>query len=121
MSKRIVLTVCLAAFTVIAPAQLSAGGVGGGTTQNKPVGGFKNQRFTPVVFRAGDEAVVTVSGDGDTDLDLYVYDDNGNLVAKDDDSTDQCLASWTPKWTGRFFIVVKNRGSIYNQYRLRTN
>ena len=32
-----------------------------------------------IAFRGGEVARAAVSGDGDTRLDLYVYDENGNL------------------------------------------
>lgn len=72
-------------------------------------------------FRGGELAMVIVIGDGDTDLDLYVYDNNGNLVASDTDYTDNCVCSWTPRWTGNFRIKITNRGRVYNSYILRTN
>lgn len=74
-----------------------------------------------ISFRGGELAMVIVVGDGDTDLDLYVYDNNGNLVASDTDYTDDCVCSWTPRWTGNFRIKIKNRGRVYNNYVLRTN
>lgn len=72
-------------------------------------------------FAAGQTAAVFVSGDGDTDLDLYIYDENGNLITKDDDYTDDCYCSWTPRWTGTFVIKIKNRGNVYNRYVIYTN
>lgn len=72
-------------------------------------------------FIAGYLAEVAVVGDGDTDLDLYVYDSNGNLIASDTDYTDDCYVSWTPAWTGRFTIKVVNRGLVANRYVLLTN
>ena len=74
-----------------------------------------------ISFRAGELAIVTVIGDGDTDLDLYVYDNNGNLIDSDTDYTDNCVCTWTPRWTGNFRIKVVNRGRVYNNYILRTN
>ncbi|MBR5068138.1 MAG: PPC domain-containing protein [Bacteroidales bacterium] len=74
-----------------------------------------------VTFRGGELAIVAVIGDGDTDLDLYIYDSNGNLVASDSDYTDDCVCTWTPRWTGSFKIKIRNRGSISNCYLLRTN
>lgn len=65
--------------------------------------------------------MVIVNGDGDTDLDLYVYDENGNLMGKDIDYSDYCVVSWTPRWTGPFTIKIKNRGSVYNRYKIYTN
>ena len=74
-----------------------------------------------ITFRAGELAIVTVIGDGDTDLDLYVYDNNGNLIARDADYTDDCIVTFTPRWTGNFRIKIVNRGRVYNRYVLRTN
>lgn len=67
-------------------------------------------------FRGGETALVIVVGDGDTDLDLYIYDENDRLIECDLDNTDNCVCSWTPKWTGSFTIKIKNRGSITNCY-----
>lgn len=62
-----------------------------------------------------------VSGDGSTDLDLYVYDENNNLVAKDEDNTDDCVVRFIPRWTGDFTVKVVNRGRYANRYTLGTN
>jgi len=72
-------------------------------------------------FVAGYLAEILVSGDGDTDLDLYVYDSNGNLIARDTDYSDDCYVSWVPAWTGRYVVKVVNRGPVYNKYVLLTN
>ena len=72
-------------------------------------------------FWAGELAEVIVIGDGDNDLDLYVYDSNGNLIASDSDYTDQCVCRWVPSWTGAFIIRIVNRGVIYSNYAIATN
>ena len=72
-------------------------------------------------FRGGEVAYVVVSGDGDTDLDLYVYDENGNFITSDTDYSDDCVVSFTPRWTGLFYIKIKNRGRVYNRYVVATN
>lgn len=64
-------------------------------------------------IRAGDTSAVLVVGDGDTDLDLYVYDPNGNLVGYDDDETDDCLVRWIPRVTGTYTIQIVNRSRIF--------
>ena len=66
-------------------------------------------------------AEVAIIGDGDTDLDLFVYDENGNLIGSDLDYTDDCYVSWIPKRTGNFLVKVINRGKVYNDYTLVTN
>lgn len=77
---------------------------------------YYNQKFW-----ANELAEVAVSGDGDTDLDLYVYDENGNLIASDTDYTDDCYVRFCPRWTGLFRIKIVNRGGVYNNYAIVTN
>jgi len=72
-------------------------------------------------FRGGEPAYVVVSGDGDTDLDLYVYDENGHFITSDTDRSDDCVVSFNPSWTGTFYIKIKNLGRVYNRYVLVTN
>lgn len=72
-------------------------------------------------FWANELAEVLVSGDGDTDLDLYVYDENGNLITSDTDYTDDCYVRFYPRWTGTFTIKIVNRGGVYNNYVIVTN
>lgn len=74
-----------------------------------------------ISFRGGNLAHLAVRGDGDTDVDLFVYDENGNLVCSDTDSSDNMHCDWTPSWTGNFRVVLDNLGSVYNAYRLETN
>lgn len=74
-----------------------------------------------VSFKAGELARVVVDGDGDTDLDLYIYDSNWNLITKDIDYLDYCICTWTPRWTGKFYIKILNLGNVYNEYVLKTN
>jgi hypothetical protein len=73
-----------------------------------------------VSFRGGETAAVALSGDGDSDLDLYVYDENNNLICQSTNSGDDEFCRFSPRWTGTFYVRVKNYG-IANQYILRTN
>jgi hypothetical protein len=72
-------------------------------------------------FRGGEVAVVSIVGDGDTDLDLFVYDEFNNLVAFANGLSDRETVSFTPRWTGRFRIEVRNLGGVWNEFTLRTN
>jgi hypothetical protein len=73
-----------------------------------------------VAFDAYEPARVLVSGDGSSDLDLYVYDENDHLICKDDDDSDDMVCAWTPIRTAKFKIVIVNRG-IANEYTMVTN
>jgi hypothetical protein len=74
-----------------------------------------------ITFRGGQSAIVEVVGDGDTDLDCFMYDENGNLIVSDVDYTDHCILVWTPSWTGPFELQIQNLGSVWNGYVLSTN
>lgn len=74
-----------------------------------------------VVFRGGEYARVAVSGDGDSDLDLLVFDENDNLVVQDTSYGDDPVVSWTPSWTGPFKIRVRNLGNVWNRYCIFVN
>ena len=74
-----------------------------------------------IQFKENQKARVQVTGVGLTDLDLYIYDNNGNLITSDTSDSDNCECVWTPQWTGEFTIRIKNRGGMYNLYYLQTN
>ena len=96
------------------------GAVNGPSRHYDTVNGNSTDTYN-ISFIANSLAEIVVSGDGDTDLDLYVYDSNGNLIAKDDDYTDDCYVRWCPRWTGRFIVKIINRGPLYNRYVILTN
>jgi hypothetical protein len=99
---------------------VEAGRIGGpGKTVTK-VNANSTDKFD-VKFEGGKLARVEVRGDGDTDLDLYIYDEEGTVVTKDDDNTDHCIVTWTPSNTMKYTIRVVNRGRVYNQYTITTN
>jgi hypothetical protein len=77
--------------------------------------GGRTHTYTAYVM-GGVPAAITINGDGDTDLDLYVYNRFGNLVAVDEDDTDYCVVRWVPASSGMVTIRVVNRGSVYNDY-----
>lgn len=73
-----------------------------------------------LTFPAGEKAMVVIAGDGDTDLDLYVRDENGGLIGSSTGRSDDCVVEWYPRWTGRFTVEVRNPGSVYNEYDIFT-
>ena len=74
-----------------------------------------------VTFRANERAIVCVEGDHDTDLDLTIYDENGNEIDSHIDGHDVCICSWVPRRTATFTIKIRNYGSVYNVYTLYYN
>jgi hypothetical protein len=55
---------------------------------------------------------------GDTDLDLYAYDERGKLVFEDDEEGDVAAGSWKPRQNGHLTIVIVNREGDFKFYEL---
>ena len=68
-----------------------------------------------------DHPEVGIAGDGASDLDLFVYDENDHLVCRSTASTDREHCRWWPRWTGPFRIEIQNLGAVADLYRLATN
>jgi hypothetical protein len=66
------------------------------------------------VFRGNQVTTISIVGDGDTDLDLYVYDANGNLIASGIGLSDRETVSFIPFATGAFRVEVRNLGNVWN-------
>ena len=74
-----------------------------------------------VVFSGGQLAEAGLAGDGTSDLDLLVYDENDHLVCRSTGSSDREYCRWWPRWTGPFRIEIQNLGAAANLYRVATN
>lgn len=74
-----------------------------------------------VAFHGGRTALFEVVGDGDTDLDCWVYDEYENLITSDTDYTDHCVLMWTPARTGAYYVKIHNLGNVWNGIVVTTN
>lgn len=74
-----------------------------------------------ICFRGGEYASVRLVGDGSTDLDLYVYDSCGRLVASSCGSSDTENVFWFVPSTDTYRIRIRNFGGCSNVYVLSTN
>jgi hypothetical protein len=70
------------------------------------------------VWAAAGQTSVTVDGDGDTDLDCWVYDRFGTLLDSDTDGTDLCIMRFRLPSSGQLTIRIRNLGDVYNEYEL---
>lgn len=77
----------------------------------------KKTHVWTVPLSGGEHSFVHLSGDGSSDLDLYLYDPEGLEIDKDTSAGDQCGLTVFEKLST---IVVKivNRGSVTNSYSL---
>lgn len=72
-------------------------------------------------FKKGELAAVWVGGTGKGEVDLYVYDSAGKLVASDETKGDSCWCDWTPKAQGDYTIKIINRSSTAVNISIVTN
>ena len=63
-----------------------------------------------VLFAAGDENI--------RDLDIFLYDENGNLIDRDTSNDNIPVVSVTPKWTGSFKLNVRNYAGRRGWYHM---
>jgi hypothetical protein len=111
----------LASISEIEKANQATRGRVGGPGEIVSVVGANSLDTYEINFIEGSLAEIALKGDNDTDLDLYVFDSNGNAIAKDIDYSDACYVSWVPRWTGRYIVKIVNRGPLANRYGLLTN
>lgn len=61
-----------------------------------------------VNLQGGVEYKITAACDGDCgDIDLKLYDENGNLIDSDVETDDRPIVGVTPRWSGRFKLWVR--------------
>jgi hypothetical protein len=70
------------------------------------------------VWTPAGQTRVMVNGDGDTDLDCWVYDRFGTLLGSDVDATDLCIVRFQNPSSGQLRIRIQNLGDVYNDYEL---
>ena len=63
-----------------------------------------------LAFSAGEEAIVTTKGDKETDVHLFVYDENKKMVDKDTSPGPKCKVKFTPAKDGKYKLLVRNSG-----------
>ncbi len=106
--------IAIAALAMI-PGTAEASRADGPVIHKDTVAAYQTDVYTEVFTRGA--AHVEVKGDGDTDLDCYVTSLDGSQVfVQDTDSTDYCIMDFTVVSAGSLRIVIKNRGSVYNEY-----
>jgi hypothetical protein len=122
MTRNLIKVLSLAALAMVLGVckQASADPVGGMVSRRDRIVARDTDTWTIRCY--GDEITrVTVNGDGSSDLDIYVYDERGNLIVSDTDDTDYCVASFTPFWTQTMTVKIVNRGRVSNFYTIRAD
>jgi hypothetical protein len=71
-----------------------------------------------LTFASGKEALLTVRCDKKSDVNLFVYDEEKKVVAKDDSPGPDCDIKFTPKKSGKYTVEVVNAGPGDNKCNL---
>ncbi len=120
MKKLVILCAAVASLTVASLAD--AGRVPNPGSDVIRINGFGTITYTERFF-GGEMARVAIVGNGASDLDVFVYDSFGRLVAQGIGPTDIENVSWfvPGNQIQTFRIVVRNLGANANTYALATN
>jgi len=81
--------------------------------------GSEGFNYHEAVLKGGKTYSICVDADdADVDFDVFVYDENDNLVEQDTDEDSDALCFITPRWTGPFQVKVlatgTGRGGTYD-------
>ncbi|MBU1346844.1 MAG: hypothetical protein KKA16_07815 [Alphaproteobacteria bacterium] len=103
-----------------ARSQASRGLVGGAVSWVRDISARSSVSYqmTP---RGGYVWNVVAAGDGDTDVDMDVFDQNGNLVCRDIRVSSRASCSLTPAWTGPFTVRISNLGGVWTRTLVMSN
>ncbi len=87
----------------------------GKLVQTKPVNIAENAtHILKIPLKEGQMSAVWVTSERATDVDLFVFDPDGNEVAKDEHFSKDAFVSFVPKQTGAYRVEVKNLGEGEN-------
>lgn len=71
--------------------------------------------YTVTLYRNTDYIILACGDETVRDIDLYIYDDNGNLVSQDRATDAAPVAQITPRWTAPFKVRVSMYDSVNGQ------
>jgi hypothetical protein len=66
---------------------------------------------------AGETVYIKVTGDGHSDLDLYVSDSWDDLIVKDERTTTDGYVTFKVAETGEYYVDIANNGGSYNTFK----
>jgi hypothetical protein len=114
--KQVILSLVLVAGLLMA-GQAQAQPVLGPGISTRTVNGFTNVSYYERLY-GGTVTLIDLVGDGYSNLDLFVYDEAGNLVASSIRNNDIESIRFVPPATGRYRIEVRNQGVNWSLFAL---
>lgn len=76
---------------------------------------YRDEIIVETTLYAGNSYKLVAAGCEDAyDVDIAVFDENGNFIDGDDDTEQVAVADVTPKWSGTFFVKITMYDSTRN-------
>lgn len=101
-------------------AEVSRGAIGGVKQWASRIGSGYTDVWE-IAFEGSAPAEVAIIGDGQSNLDMVLTDENGNVLCFESSPDDQAYCDFVPAWDGNFYVSVENTGNDRNTYYLVTN
>lgn len=115
----IALTAVVATSALVLPKAAIAGADGGPKRATNRIVSEGDCNDYEVRFRRGEVARVAAAGNGD--IDIKIYDSDGDLVVSDTDGDFTPIVSWVPSYTETYTICVENADDYDVNFSMRTN
>lgn len=80
--------------------------------------GAGSVRYHTYRVTAGERIRIELRGDGDTDLDMYVYSPDGTLIDEQASYSDAESSNFRSYRSGMITVKIVNCGNVYNRYNL---
>lgn len=93
----------------------------GAIISNAEIGPRGTRRYLDMTFEGGAYAEVYSEGRDLANIDMFVFDEDGELICAETDLSPVSLCSWTPAKTGTFTVVIENKSNTSTWYALITN
>jgi hypothetical protein len=96
---------------ITAARSVAARGFGGPRSWIRDIPARSNVTYR-LVARGGEVWSIAAVGDGSTDVDLEIWDENGGLVCRDIAPEARASCRFTPPWGSYFQVRIINLGSV---------
>ncbi len=96
------------------------GRIGGAWSQSSSLAGGRTDSWE-IAFTGGSYAGLAVVGNGSSDLDIVVTDENGNVICFEGGPEASLYCDFVPSWDGFFYVAIENSGGNPTVYDLITN
>jgi len=107
----------MAVLTVAGLMSFAAGQVRADAFETDRVNAHDTETWTYEAAESG-WVVVSIEGDGDTDLDLYIRQENGRYVARNTNYSDEASVEFYAVAGREYEFEVRNLGDVYNEYEI---